>query len=325
MNEIFRITNLDLQEFIRLEKEIDEKSKIIIKNFVNIDILKRINILLLKIKFLISIEIDDYFDYGKGDNIVFGKEIIQYLPNVERITVSALNGAEVTNIDVFAKVANLKECRFVGNFKKGLSLDPLFNHSNIEYFEMENGLSKKQQEIFNYLSNLKEIRISNLDMSKCNDMNFLEKIRIYNDIQCVNLMQKKTGNLKSLYLEKCKSITDIHFINDFCHLESLWLRYMKQIDTLPKLKNPQKMRLFQITNAKNIKNIDSLFEMENLQGVMLTDLVHLKADDFKELSNLGKLKAVLITFKDHRENEKIYDFIISNNWECKQPGLVLNG
>jgi len=321
MNNI-NLNRISLQELIDIEKIISNNYSISIENYADINILNKVNSILNKLDLPVSLVLDGYSESKDDVNFVTSINIIKHISNVKKIYIRAINDAEVSDINDFCEIKTLVECGLRSNFKKGMVLTPLEKYHKLEKFEFDNGFNKKQQEILPKFSKLKELITSNLSLSFSCTLPCLETIRIYEDIKEIDLIAEKFPYIKNVYFEKCKSITDLSPITKLSSIKSIWLRYMKHISVITKFKTPESVTLFQMTNIPKLKKIDPIFDLNNLEGLMLTELEDLKVEDFNKLSNLKNLKVVFITLKNRKENERMEKFITSHGWNYIQPGLV---
>jgi len=312
------ISSLTKQEEENLAELLQESEEIYIKNSAAVSILKTVNTFLYDNDRPVVLNIEVISD---SQLEFLSLNILQHLSNIKQLDIYITMG-EINDIGTVNFLNSLEKLRLRRYFKKGLNIDFLIKYSSLKFFELENGLNKRQHVVLNKLPHLETLRVSNLDLKLIETSEKLKSLRIYKQIDHIALLSSKFPELTSLYLEKCIKTDDFTSIGNLKNLKSVWLRYMKNIEVIPAFVNYDTIQLFQTTSLPKLKEIESVFYMKNLKGLMMTDLEQLKAADFKKLTNLKSLEAVYITFKDKAENENMRIFIENNNWTYKQPGLA---
>ncbi|NTE00366.1 hypothetical protein G6M26_30725 [Agrobacterium tumefaciens] len=308
--ELDEIANLKLSEFdfIKIESVGAEVDKLKLLN----EILKTKNIMLV-----VSVDMREH----STDQKVKGIDVFKFLTNAKKININAVLTEPISSIEFLKNVQTIEYLSLDGYFNKNVDLSLMNKFENIYFFELLNGLSRQQHEMLKNKKKLLELRVSDLNLDLADKNENLKSLRIYNKFQNENLLSTKFSNLENLYVEKSKAFDLSKSVVKLKKLKSIWLRYMNHILSIPTFESKEKIILFQTTKLAKLEDIENIFEMTNLEALMMTELEVLKFESFRKLANLKNLKIAYVTFKSEIENKKFKAFALEQNWAYLQPAL----
>lgn len=267
---------------------------------------------------LVTISID--MRISSDETRIAGLNVLELLPNVQRLKLNAVLTEPVTEIKVFKSLFKLYELTIYGYFKKNLSLEPI-EHLNLRDLNLENGLSKKQQLIIEKFNNLNSLSVSDLNLDSFPINENVKRLRIYKRLLNSQNIFRNFPNISTLDLENCKEIVEFSFIANIENLQNITFRNMKNLEKFPKVHKHAKINSISLINLPNLSDINLLWQNDYLTEFMATGITSLNIEDFYGLKKLKSLKTVYITFKDVKESKKAEEFILENNWKYRQPGI----
>lgn len=295
---------------------LDNTRQLEISNFVEDNVLFRVNEALAKSDIPVLLSIDEY-----SSNYTGNLEVLRRLTGLKNLSIYVAMG-EISSIEPLKNLHNLETLELKSIFKKGISLEILMEFPKLKKFQLDNGFNTKQHSVLNELKKLEALRSYDLDLSKMKIHTNLKSLQVCKKLLNADRLNETFPNLTNLYLEKCKEVDIASAIAPMQKLENIWLRYMPHVTSLPSFKNAGNIRLFQATKLGQLKDISNLFAMENLQALMMTELEFLTADDFIKLTELKQLEVAYVSFKSIKENDKFQEFCQKHNYTCRQPALV---
>lgn len=315
---MIKLHKLDIKEIADLQIANDDFLKIE-STGVEPDKLRLLNEILKKEDIPITVSID-MREQSTAEKIK-GTDVFKYLSNAKKLSLNAVLTIPVESISFLESIEHLKHLSLDGFFVKNLDISLLKKFKELAFFELNNGLSKKQHTLIADDTYLNELRVSELNLLLMKEQEHLRSLRIYNKLQNGEELSMKVPQLEHVYLEKCKDLDLAKCISTIPKLKSVWLRYISNTTVIPEFINSSGIRIFQTTKLPKLENIESIFECSNLEALMMTELEHLRFEDFKKLATLKKLKVAYVTFKNESENKKFRAFSEDYNLVYTQPAL----
>lgn len=195
---------------------------------------------------------------------------------------------------------NLKKLNVSGNvsdvnFLSELTLLESFTYYN-PYYTSPNNWSPIEKCI-----NLKKfygVGTGLKDLKNFSQLRKLETLNIYDYLDDISDISN-LNNLKELSI-RGNEIKDISCMSRLAKLEYIYLSDTKVSDISP-LKKLNKLKILHLPNNTNIKNLDVLVELENLESLSI-DGINLSNIDF--LMQMKNLKTLWIDLNVLNENEK---------------------
>ncbi|MCD7972852.1 MAG: hypothetical protein LUG18_09345 [Candidatus Azobacteroides sp.] len=322
MEPLVRVQSKNITEFT--PSVFKGKKGIEIVNYESVTKLSALNDFLSSYDLEVGIHLDTYSKNSEDPDHCSGMDMILHLPNVKRLNIFGKYWPLIKNMDQLSTPYQLEEIELRSNFANSIDFSPLTRHSNLRVLKTDFGLSGKQMAALENFPDLEELAAAKIDLEKFPALHSLTSLCIYTDLKNLELINTKFPNLENLYLKRSKSVANLNLIGNIPNLKSLQLLWMTHATKIPEFSDPAQIKLLEGIGLKNLEGVSTIDRLENLEGLMLTELAKLKAEDFKPLQKLKKLKAVYITFKDQKEEEKMMEFVESNNWVYCQPDLLMD-
>lgn len=309
------LVDLHTMTFSDIENISDEKNKILtvrIEEKVEIEKLITLNKILLEKKLLISVIIES--ESFHSDHVVSGIHVFQYLSNVSKLKIYVSDYDEpLETLNFLKSIHYLSYLDISTHAKKNLQLDELKRFSELKYFSyLCEGLSKEQYSTINSFSQMECLAVYDLNLKLINNYQLIRELRVHRKLIDPELFLEKFPNLENLTLEKCNGLDFQKNIAVQPNLVNVSLRYMNEINEIPKFKNPEKIKKLSLLGLKNLKSIDHIQEMENLEVLEITHIRNIEIESFLILKQLKKLKQVYLVFEKAHLNIEFEKFAIEN-------------
>lgn len=251
-------------------------------------------------------------------DFAYNLEILKYVPEANNVVLYPKTlKTDLSSIQLLENLYELNSLTIKGVFKNNIPLDTLVNFSHsLQFFEIEKGLTKKQQNIINQLINIKTLKTKELDLNTFDIKEKLYELYIETNLFGMNQISFKFPLLDKLFLKNCKSSLDISSIDAITSLTRLSLFEVYAIEKFPQFLHLEKLTELDLI-MPNLKNINNLWSLTSLKELSIMNLNYLKPKNFKNLQNLTNLKKAYITFKDKENNQLIRSFIENEGLEYK--------
>jgi hypothetical protein len=140
--------------------------------------------------------------------------------------------------------------------------------------------------VLDFAKNLKLKRL-NVPTSKITNISNLESLTL-GGCNVLNFDFSRIKKLKELRLIQCKGITNLTFLPEFLPLQSLEFSYMPKLISIEGISKFNKsLKEIELTNCKNLNDLDKIGSLINLEKVLIENSGTIKsAMIFKKFNNL---------------------------------------
>ncbi|MDR3007437.1 MAG: hypothetical protein LBV59_05850 [Sphingobacterium sp.] len=222
--------------------------------------------------------------------------ILDGVPHLRHLAILAFGDKRLETLKGVEHLKNLISFSLQGFYKKDIDLRLLQNADAIERLELEFGISgERQLDFVNTLSNLKELKVSTIDLSEMRLNRHLKTLKVNNTLKHPELLPMVFPGLKSLIIHFAKGLTSFDFLSSIPSLENLTIGDTKKLFSLPQLENAYKITSLTLSNVSNFNNWTSIFQLSNLVELNILGPSKISKEEVLKFESLPNLKHVKVS------------------------------